>query len=328
MEPARKISLSFAGAFRETAGAGPISFADFMALALYHPGLGYYATARQRVGGPEADFFTASSLGPLFGEGVQAAAASLLAEGEPNDYDLVEIGAEPDRGTFSSPGPFRSLRTLRLGDPIAIPDRAVVFSNELFDAQPFHRVIWNSGSWREAGVILQGEDLAWTFLPEFSPELARASHRLPASAPEGYTLDLPLRAVSLLESILRPKWKGLFIAFDYGRSWRQLTEELPQGSGRAYSHHRISGDLLEKPGERDLTCHICWDWMTEALTSAGFRSATLRSQEAFFLQLVPGWVEQTVRRYPNPLSPERGQLRQLLHPTLMGQKFQALTAWS
>ena len=46
---------------------GPLGFPEFMAAALYEPGLGYYARATRQIG-RGGDFFTSVSVGPLFGE--------------------------------------------------------------------------------------------------------------------------------------------------------------------------------------------------------------------------------------------------------------------
>jgi len=100
----------------------------------------------------------------------------------------------------------------------------VVFSNELFDAQPFSRVVWREGRWRELGVALDGRHVREVELPELSPELAAYADRLPKTAGENYHIDLPIRTVPVLERIVGPKWTGLFLAFDYGKSWAELAE--------------------------------------------------------------------------------------------------------
>ena len=47
--------------------SGPISFAEFMELSLYHPEFGYYARAARKTG-RAGDFFTSVDVGPAFGE--------------------------------------------------------------------------------------------------------------------------------------------------------------------------------------------------------------------------------------------------------------------
>lgn len=306
---------------------GPVSFADFMDAALFDPEVGYYAARRARVGKARGtDFYTASTFSSVFGPLVAAAAEKLLG-GAPAaaGHAFLEIGAEPERALLDGVAHgFAQVSCVRLGESRRVPERAVVFSNELFDAQPFHRLVWRAGAWRELGVAWGGGGFGWAELPALSRELGPLVPRLPASAEDGYTLDVPWRAVRLLEEIAAPGWRGLFLAFDYGRTWQQIAEEYPQGTGRAYAAHRQSSELLAAPGQQDLTCHVCWNWLDEALRAAGFQTVQRESQEAFFVKHASAAIEAIVRREPSPLAPGRSQLKQLLHPALMGHKFEAL----
>ncbi len=324
------VNERFARRFRQRQGGdGPVSFADFMEIALFDPEAGYYAARRERVGkGAGTDFYTASTFAGVFGPLVAAAAEKLLGGADRSArHTFVEVGAEPQRALLDATAhPFAGTSVVRLGDPAAIPAAAVVFSNELFDAQPFHRLVWREGAWRESGVALRGERLAWEELPEISSELAPVVPMLPASSEDGYTLDVPWRAVRLLERLAAPGWSGLFLAFDYGRTWKQISEDFPRGTGRGYVAHRQAGDLLDAPGAQDLTCHVCWDWLEAALRRAGFQAVQRDSQEAFFVKHATAAVEAIVRREPSPLSPARSQLKQLIHPGLMGHRFEALWA--
>lgn len=331
MEPLADASGSaderFARRWRERAGGdGPVSFAEFMDLALFDAEVGYYTARRTRVGKGGADFYTASTFAGVFGPLVAAAAENLAGGADAAArHTFVEIGAEPERALLDGLAHgFAGALCVRLGEMRAMPARAVVFSNELFDAQPFHRLVWRAGAWREMGVVWREGAPAWVELAALSRELEPVAVHLPASADDGYTLDVPWRAVRLLERIAAPGWSGLFLAFDYGRTWQQIAQEYPQGTGRAYAAHRQSGDLLAAPGAQDLTCHVCWDWLEAALRRAGFRSVRRESQEAFFVKHATAAIEAIIRREPSPLSPARSQLKQLLHPGLMGHKFEAL----
>ena len=69
---------------------GAIPFARFMERALYEPGLGYYASSADRLG-REGDYFTASHVGPAFGECVARQLDEMDAIlGRPAPFALAE----------------------------------------------------------------------------------------------------------------------------------------------------------------------------------------------------------------------------------------------
>lgn len=297
-----------------------LSFADFMALALYDAQVGYYRHDRPRVGyGPGTDFFTASTSGAIFGELIAAAAVTLLGDRAASEHTFVEIGAENDGGVLGGVAhPFAAVRTLRVGEDIELRGKCVVFSNELFDAQPFHRYVFRRGWWQELGVACRDGRLV-------EVEIGAADDdALPRGAPDGYVLDAPWAAGKLAATIAVQPWTGVFIACDYGKSWRELVEATPAGTARAYCRHTQSNDLLARPGEQDLTCHICWDFLAETLTANGFGGVTVESQEAFLVRHAAGLIEGITRAEATRLSQRKLALMQLLHPAHLGQKFQVL----
>ncbi len=305
-----------------------MSFADFMRLALYDSQLGYYTRDRVRVGrATNTDFFTATQ-SPLFGELVAAACTTLVAPRAPSEFTFVEIGAEPSGGIFTGQAhPFAAVETRRFGDPLTLSGPCIVFSNELFDAQPFHRVVFRKGAWQELGVeIVADGHLRECELPEFSGILKERRSLLPASASDNYHLDLPILATDLAAQIASQPWNGLFVAFDYGKSWRELVEETPQGTLRAYSKHQQSNGLLAQPGEQDLTGHICWDWLAIALATHGFAHPKVQPQESFFVRQAEKHIAEITTVEAARFSPRKQSLMQLLHPSHMGQKFQVLYA--
>ena len=298
-------------------------FARFMELALYHPEVGYYRRERARVGrAPGTDFFTASSSGTVFGELVSAACRDLLGDHNLRDHAFVEIGAEsPESAVLTGVShPFGAARTLSLGDTLILEGKCIVFSNELFDAQPCRRFVFRRGAWRELGVRLDQGALVEIELPLSPPSF------LPISAAEGAIIDAPLAAVALLEKIAVQPWTGLFIACDYGKSWAELAEDTPAGTVRAYHRHRQSNDLLAQPGEQDLTCHVCWDWLVEGLQRHGFCDPIIESQESFFVRHASGCIAETTKAEAAHFSRKKLSLLQLLHPSNLGQKFQVLHA--
>lgn len=302
-----------------------LSYADYLQTVLYDPLAGYYRKEKTRVGkAPGTDFFTASSLGPIFADLVVEAVCNRLAPGNPSDYAFVEVGIEPEGGILRGrPHPFASYTAYTVGTTIDIPPRAVVFSNELLDAQPFHRVRFLGNCWQECGVRVGDAALEEAILDEFTPSVAAISNLLPGEATEGYTIDLPLGAEHLLHGIAETRWSGLWLTFDYGTTWRELATAFPTGTGRSYRHHQIDGNLLASPGERDITCHLCWDQLTAVLRNAGFDPVGLERQEAFFVHYASPVIEDIMKSSTGTTDRSVSVLRELLHPAQMGAKFQA-----
>lgn len=292
-----------------------------MDLALYHPELGYYRQDRNRVGyGHGTDFYTASTSGPVFGEMIAAACVTLLGgETEAGEHAFVELGAEPGGGVLAGvTHPFASARTVRVGEPLDMSGRCVVFSNELFDAQPLRRFVRRGAAWHELGVALHSDDLSEIELGEVSAPW------LPPEASEGYVFDAPRAAAALADTIAAQPWRGLFVAFDYGKSLAELAQATPAGTARAYYKHAQSNELLARPGAQDLTAHVCWDWLMEALTKNRFTGTMVESQESFLIHHAGAFLSRAMAAEASRLSPRKLALLQLLHPSHLGQKFQVL----
>ena len=331
---------AFLKIFREKAASvegGLLSYRDFIDLALYHPKVGYYRRSHKRIGyTARTDFYTAVSLGPMFGRLVVAAIRRLLGKDVCERSTFVEIGAEPGQGLLDGlEHPFAAVHVLRRDDPMEIPAHAVVFANELLDAQPFHRLRVQSGHWQELGVRLKPQSVGGTLeeapLPQPTPEAATVISELPSTLPEGYCLDLPLPAETFLAGIVTLPWKGLWLTFDYGTSLNELLTAHPHGTGRTYRRHRLGKSLLEHPGESDITCHLCWDRLTAVLKqnpSCSISSIGCEPQERFFMAYAREAIEPIVTSTTaaQPFTPEAQTLKQLLHPGHMGLKFQAFWA--
>lgn len=299
---------------------GRLSYADFIDVALFAPEVGYYQRPRARVGrGGGTDFYTATSLGGAFADLIVASAIDLWG-GDPAELTFIEIGAEPGTGLLAERAhPFADYLPLRLGSPLIIPSSpCVVFANEWLDAQPFERLIFTEGQWWRRGVVVRpDEPLREVCLEPWTAPFPA----LPAVAPEGYELDLPLATIPALAGVLAQNWQGVFITCDYGHTWNTLLHERPQGTARTYRQHQQGSNLLASPGETDLTCHVCWDWLEDVMATHRFTSR-LERQEAFLVQHGRVALENAFRQGDALL---RGALRELLHPTYLGSKFQVLS---
>lgn len=313
---------------------GQLNYRDFIQLALYDSEYGYYRRDTQRVGrNQDADFYTSQSLGQVFGLLVVEAVQQLLetnSQGPINlaDWTWVEVGYESDAGWWTDGDcPFKEVLRIGPGDDMHISGPSVVFSNELFDAQAFHRLLYIGGEWKELGVDCSGPELKETVLPELSEEVHAFRHDLPLESQEGYLLDLPLATRSLMKQLTKQDWTGLLVALDYGKSWPELAHDFPQGTARAYFKHEQSSNLLIQPGLQDITCHICWDWLKEELEKARFQNCRVESQEAFFVKHAARQIEQIITAKPGAFDTQRQTLMHLIHPATMGQQFQVLSAY-
>ena len=98
------------------------------------------------------------------------------------------------------------------------------------------------------------------------------------------------------------------LLFDYGKTWQALTQDCPGGTARTYFKHQQGNDLLEQPGEQDITCDICWDPLKAQLETAGLSSVTLESQEAFLVQRASRAAEAIVSASAGSFSEDRQTL--------------------
>lgn len=307
-----------------------LNYKQFIEAALYHPTLGYYTKERERVGKSVAtDFYTSTSFNPVFSKLIIGAVEELVKPHNLKEFTFVEIGAEPNQKLLSETDRvlFKNTIEIRCLNEIQIPKRSIVFSNELLDAQPFHRLVFKNGKWRERGVrVKETFLLKEELLPEVSGEVRKILDKLPKSIEENYEIDLPLNAESLIEKIVRQNWQGLLVFFDYGLFWEEIAKYRPQGTARAYYRHTQSNDLFANPGEQDITCHICWDRLFPILKKNKFSDFAVESQEAFFVRHAKKVIAEIVERKNGMQNKEVQQVKELLHPGLMGKKFQVLSA--
>ena len=296
--------------------------AQLVEAALYAPGLGYYVSERVRVGkAAGTDFTTAPALGPMFGELIAGAARTLVG-GDTSSYAMIEVGSEPGQSHFEGVrAKFSELRSFAFGSAPRFPARSVLVANELLDAQPFHRFIFQNQTWRELGVRVDGAELSIETLAEFSTELAEIFAGSLPDAAEGWIIDAPLAAENLLTRLLSGDWSGAVILLDYGKTIAQCLEDSPAGTARAYRGHQLSTAILENLGSQDLTCHVLWDRIEPILVRSGFSGVRLDRQEAFFVKNAGGEMERIAMSGDHEAT---SRLRALTHPAHFGAKFQVL----
>src|SRR5690606_28836971 len=123
---------------------------------------------------------------------------------DPADFTFVEVGAESAGRILSGvTHPFGATRTVQVGEAPALTGKCVVFSNELFDAQPLRRLVHTGGQWHEFGVrVTTTGELQSCLLAQTVDE-----PWLPANANEGYVFDAPRAAITLIEQLAVQPWE-------------------------------------------------------------------------------------------------------------------------
>ena len=347
----------------EISAHGPVPFRRFMELCLYHPEHGYYEQS-EAVVGKAGDFYTSVSVGRAFGRLLASEFRRWAAESSDGDFTIVETGAHDAtlcRDILLALGTGEAGRDLSyviiepslrrrdwqretLGDLAGrvrwldrveeFPPKSVnglFFSNELFDAMPIHRLVWNaaSRSWREA-CVGQGEGgLAWCDR-ELDVGVARKVNRLffeaeqvpealAAVLPDGYVLEYSPAAGDWWRKAAERLHQGRLLMFDYGMEVAELLRpERIRGTLRAYSNHRSSADVLANPGEQDLTAHVNLTQLIREGEAAGLVTETLTTQSRFLTGLLS-------KIDSNELDAEGlRQVKTLIHPDHLGSSFKVL----
>jgi len=289
------------------AAGGWLPFDRFMAMALYEPGLGYYAGGRRKFGqmpSEGSDFVTAPEMSPLFGRalarqvaqalaasgcrevmefgaGSGALAAQLIAELDALDaglvrYAIVELSAE-----------LRERQRERLahwGDRVewldTLPEQieAVVIGNEVLDAMPVQLVAFDGRVWRERGVVAAGEGFAFE---------DRASHLRPpleTGFVPGTVTEIHPQAEAFMRTLARSLKRGAAFFIDYG--FPESEYYHPQRHGgtlMCHQAHLADADPLVAVGDKDITAHVNFTGIALAGQDAGLVVLGYTSQTNFLL---------------------------------------------
>jgi len=336
----------------ERAG-GWLSFARYMELALYAPGLGYYMAGTRKLG-KDGDFTTAPELSPLFGQtlaqqaaevlkssgneileigaGSGALAASLLEELErrdqlPGSYLILELSPElraRSRDTLAARVPHLMERVAWLnGLPPAVS--GLVVGNEVLDAMPVHVVRTRAGAIEEGGVATGRGDipLEWGWRPA-AGELLDAARRL--DLPDDYTTEIGLVARAFVRSIARALERGLMLFVDYGFARTELYHpQRRTGTLMCHYRNRAHGDPLFLPGLQDITAHVDFTAVAEAGHAENATVVGYATQAQFLLNC---GLTELMRRVPpedvKAYLPLAAAANKLTSPAEMGELFKVI----
>jgi SAM-dependent MidA family methyltransferase len=337
---------------------GWISFARFMELALYEPGLGYY-TAGARKFGSNGDFVTAPELSPLFsrcmatqcaevlsasgggdilevGAGSGLMAADMLNELEafhqlPGRYLILEVSAdlrERQLATLTAHAAQHLARVTWLEElPAAL--RGVIVANEVLDALPVDRFSIRSGRVNALGVSWQQDRLNWSEAPATQPlehKVREIESQIGNPFAEGYISEINLRLDPWLRSLAGVLEGGLMLLIDYGLPRRQYyREERRDGTLLCHFRQRFHSDPFIYVGLQDIGAWVDFTAVAETASEAGLIVAGFTTQAHFLMGL---GIEQHLKAAGERELVERLSLaRQAMLLTLpgeMGERFKVI----
>jgi len=302
----------------EITSAGPMTFARFMELALYHPELGYYATGR-RGPGRASDFLTAPESHPIFGWTIarqleevwerlgspprfvvrehgsgSGALAAGIVEGLVRSGSQL-LGVLRYRIAERAPDRERQLRE-RLGalgaTDVLEPDEGgpiegAVLGNEVLDALPVHRVTASDdGALRELHVALDGQGALATVNQEPStPALGARLDSEGIRLVPGQHAEICLALDPWIAAAAGGLARGLVLLIDYGHPAPALYDPDRGSLLRAYLHHRVHDDPYRNVGRQDLTAHVDLTAVEHAMATAGLEHLGTTTQAEFLTGL-------------------------------------------
>ena len=299
---------------------GAMTFRDWMQAALYDESDGYYRRPGSVRQGRAGDYRTAPETSPLFaatfaryfnkayfdlqaparwtivevgagnGEFARVVLSSLQASFpkvfDATHYLIDEVSpnarkqAEEKLAAFSDHVGFSSLPEIT--EPF---DYGIIFSNELIDAFPVHRVIGRNDALRELRVeVNESGDFAWA---EGDPAPGVAEHcaRTRLQLAEGQVYEVNLEAEDFVSRAAAALRHGFLITVDYGAARDDLltAPHRFEGTLRAFRRHQIAGNVLANPGEQDLTTTVDWTQLQDAGVRSGLENLSLERLDKFLL---------------------------------------------
>jgi SAM-dependent MidA family methyltransferase len=340
---------------------GPITFYEWMSAALYDERDGYYCRADRIPQGRAGDYRTAPEASPLFaatfanyfsklftdlkwpqlwtifeagsaGGDFAHGLLSSLRRFEPQifaatNYVIDEISPAARQRATDRLAEFADRVSFRRFAEVVKPTMGIVFSNELIDALPVHRVIMRDGTLRELCVGLNKADFAWVEC-DVSPRVEEYVERTCMQLAEGQIAEINLAAEDFISRAAAMLDPGYVVTVDYGAErdelWRSPNRQ--QGTLRAFRRHQFVDDVLATPGEQDLTTTIDWTQVREAGERSGLR--TLRFERLDHFLLVEGLLSR-LREISSTLDAVEAirlstSSRELVLPTGLAASFQVL----
>jgi SAM-dependent MidA family methyltransferase len=337
---------------------GFLPFSRYMEMALYQPGNGYYSAGAHKLGSG-GDFTTAPEISPFFGMALTNAVLPVLeafrSQGKPTR--ILEFGAGTGKLAASilhrlkeldfpldhygileiAPDLAQRQRTLleetkndlqsstAIDWPSALPSKfeGVIIANEVLDAIPCERIVYQNGRWCLQGVVIKNGAFALETGPAVDPKLL-PDHLCTHSFAEGYATEIHPQSVAWITAVTQALTSGLFMTLDYGFPASEFFHpQRHEGTLMAHHRHHAITDPLYLPGLCDLTSHVEWSSISSAALTAGATEVYFNNQGNFLLEAGIGdlVLEKMDPANATAFLPVSNALQKLLSEAEMGELF-------
>lgn len=330
-------------------------FVEFMQMALYAPGEGYYSSGLTKLG-KQGDFITAPELTPLFGKtlanqcqqilhlldqpvlfefgaGTGILCVDVLKQLEglksvPEAYYILELSADlryRQQQLIKESIPHLADRVIWLERWPEKPFNGVILANEVLDAMPINRFMLNDTEIMESYIALdENAELTEQFKPCQNQRLSNYIRQNVPQQSSAYLSEANLFIEDWLVNIYQMLNQGAVLLIDYGFPRHEYYHpDRNQGTLMCHYQHRAHSNPLLHPGEQDITAHVDFTHVAEAGQQAGFHVAGYTNQASFLLA-------NGLLSFLNDLDDEtklfraKQAVKQLTHPSEMGELFKVI----
>ncbi|WP_066636199.1 class I SAM-dependent methyltransferase [Desulfolucanica intricata] len=344
---------------------GPITFARFMEMALYYPELGYYTSNKEKIG-REGDFYTSSNVHPLFSQMIARQAKDMWRSmGQPTDWQFIEYGA--GKGILAREfllelqrqfpqcfnaltywiieiSPFFKKVQQEVLAELKLPDDKVrwaagpeqvfggkingcIFSNELLDAFPVHRVKQQEHGLSEIYVDYRNNEFCETEGLLSKPELEDYFTRQNIKLSPGQSAEVNLNALYWLKKQASCLNKGFIFTIDYGLEAELLySQSRFDGTLRCFRKHTLNDNPYQHIGEQDITSNVNFTALELWGEKAGLVNTKTITQADFLINMgiLDVLEEQDDFTFDKQKLHQTLAIKQLIMPEGMGRYFKVL----
>ena len=343
----------------EIAAHGPLPFQRYMELALYAPGLGYYAAGAQKFGAA-GDFVTAPELGSVFAESVAETLAATLRrcaqpalleigagsgalavdllqalawrEALPARYLILERSAdlrERQRLHIAARCPQYLGRVEWLDRPPESGFDGAIVANEVVDALACARFAIRAEGPREISVSFDAGhfcEIDSVPRPAVAAAIAHLESELDQPLAAGYVSELIPELNAWFATISAPLRRGLVLMADYGYGRPEYYRpERREGTLICHYRQHAHSDPYWYPGINDLSASVDFTALAEAGADSGFELLGYDNQTGY---LISTGIESLYARAEAMPERERlrlaGEIKRLMLPGGMGERFKVM----